>query len=246
MKKITVVAFALCFLLAGICQGQSFVFVSPNTRNHMSDEVALESQDSFEQNNFVAVARYLAAKLCPHPEVRSGEGMDGTNTENTTLVAGCKNAEATYVGELLGRYAHQKWILVFNPATKGHHRLCMIELASVQPANTIQEMQKYGLNEGTVISRDKANVVRIYIWLPDNSKDSAVHAFIDANHGKVQEIHGTGILIGNDSRALAQHTFDRGIAVYEHTHHNALSKLLWSRKLHDMSNSPPVTPLKTQ
>ncbi len=247
MKKtyVVVLAVCFCFLLTGLCQGQSFVFVSPNTRSHMSDEFALESQDSFEQHNFVAVARYLAGRLCQRSEVWSGEGMDGTDTENTALVAGCKSGEATYLGELLGRYAHQKWILVFNPAAKGDHRLCMIELASAQPASTIHEMHKYGLNEGTVVSRDKANAVRVYIWLIDNSKDGAIHAFVDATHGKVQEMHGTGILIGNDSRRLAGRVFDRGIAAYEHTHHSALSGLLWSRKLHDMGDSPPVTPLKT-
>src|SRR5258708_10614157 len=103
LKRAHVSAYTVCFcfLLTGVCQGQAFVFVSPNTRTHMSAEFALESQDSFEQSNFVAVARYLASKLCPRPAVWSGEGMDGTDTENTALVTGCKNGNAIYLGELL-------------------------------------------------------------------------------------------------------------------------------------------------
>jgi hypothetical protein len=131
----------------------------------------------------------------------------------------------------------------------------MIELASAQPANTIQEMRKHGLNEGTIVSQNivsqsnvsqnNANAVRVYIWVNDNSKVNAVHAFADANHARFQEIHGTGLLIGNDSRRLAQRTFDQGIAAYERRHRRAYSALLWSRKLHDLGDSQPVTPLKT-
>ena len=130
------VLIVLCVLLTGLCQGQSFVFVSPNTRGYMSGDFALESQDSFEQRNFAAVARYLASKLCTRPQVWSGEGMDGTDTENTALVTGCKNGNAIYLGELLGRYAHQKWILIFNQAQKSDQRLYMIELEPAQPAST--------------------------------------------------------------------------------------------------------------
>jgi len=238
------VLIVLCILLTGLCQGQSFVFVSPNTRGHMSGDFALESQDSFEQRNFAAVARYLASKLCTRPQVWSGEGMDGTDTENTAMVTGCKNGEATYLGELLGRYAHQKWILLFHPAQKSPQRLLIVELASAQPANTIQEMHKYGLNEGTVISSSNANV-RVYMWANNNSNDSAVHAFADANHARIQEIHGTGLLIGNDSRRHAQRVFDHGIAAYERTHQRAFSALLWSRKLRDLDDSQSVTPPKT-
>src|SRR5262249_11527918 len=43
---------------------QSFIFGSPNTREHMSDEAAIAARDSFEQRNFLAVARYLAGRLC--------------------------------------------------------------------------------------------------------------------------------------------------------------------------------------
>jgi hypothetical protein len=211
----------------------------------MSGEFALESQDSFEQSNFVAVARYLAARLCHRPAVWSGEGMYEHDTENTALVTGCENGEAAYLGELLGRYAHQKWILIFHAAPKSNQRLFIIELTSAQPANIIQEMRKYGLNEGTIVSQSDVNAVRVYVWVNDNSKDGAVHTFAEANHARIQEIHGTGLLIGNDSRRLAQRAFDHEIAAYERTHKRAFSALLWSRKLHDLGDSQSITRQKT-
>src|SRR5690349_17908506 len=92
---------------------QSFLFVSANTREHMSDEAAWESLNSFEQSNFLAVENYLASRLCSKPRVMSSEGMDGSTTENSSLVTGCNEGSARYLGELLARYAHQKWILIF-------------------------------------------------------------------------------------------------------------------------------------
>src|SRR6476646_2456108 len=91
----------LCFLLAGICHAQAFVFASPNTRTHLPDAVALASQDSFEQQNFLAVARYLAVSLCPQAKpraemdrlpgtaVQSSTGLDGPGAENSLMILGC-------------------------------------------------------------------------------------------------------------------------------------------------------------
>src|SRR5215469_12036229 len=125
----------LCsFLLTGISAAQSFLFVSPNTREHMTDEFAWESLDSFEQNNFLAVADYLTTRLCAKPRVQSAEGMDGSDTENSSLITGCSSTKARYVGELLGRYTHQKWILVFDPDASSNERLLIATFSSDHPA----------------------------------------------------------------------------------------------------------------
>ena len=103
----------LCFLLAGICHAQAFVFASPNTRTHMPDSVAVASQDSFEQQNFLAVARYLAAQLCPATKpraemdrlpgtaVEASTGLDGPERENWLMILGCKDGPAEYLSLLL-------------------------------------------------------------------------------------------------------------------------------------------------
>ncbi|MBZ5525193.1 MAG: hypothetical protein LAP21_23450 [Acidobacteriia bacterium] len=38
-----------CLLLGQACYGQSYIFESPNTREHMSGEAAAQSLDSYEQ-----------------------------------------------------------------------------------------------------------------------------------------------------------------------------------------------------
>jgi hypothetical protein len=235
---------------------QSFVFASPNTREHMSDEAALASQGSFEQQNFLAVARFLAARLCQAPKVQSSLGLDGAGSENSALVTGCRPGEGTYLGVLLGRYAHQKWVLVFTPAPDGTERLFVLTLHSsgpkeaLTPEEVLVKMRKFGLSEGTVIAQTKESVV--YLWVKDASQDQAIHALAEANHSVIQETRGTGLLIGSDDRAQAQGIFDRRIFSYERTHHLAYSAQLWSKKLRDMGLSGatptskiPSSPAKT-
>ncbi len=247
----------LCLSLAGLCHAQAFVFGSPNTRTHMPDHVALASQDSFEQQNFLAVARYLAARLCPAPKVQAATGIDGPGAENSAMVTGCKSGPATYLGELLARYAHQNWALIFiprkdNPASKsnragkdvpsqdGPERLFTITLSGVDPEQTLQQMRKHGLTDGTVVVQE--NHILVYVWVKDSSMDGNIHAFVEASHGEVQEIAGTGKLIGHQDRGQAQRILDENISRYERAHGVAFSGLLWSKKMRDMGLSRPETP----
>lgn len=202
----------------------------------MTDEFAWDSLNSFEQINFLAVANLLAGKICSRPEVLSTEGMDGITTENSSLVTGCKNGEARYVGELLGRFAHQKWILVFDPIPDQPGRMIIVSFLSDHPSDIAKQLRSYGIKEGTIVVREK--LVRFYLWAPDHLLDAAVHSFSDANHGAIQEIAGKAEFIGDDSRAKAQQIFDQKIRNYEHAHHSSLSKLLWSRQLHDLGIAP--------
>lgn len=224
--------FSLWIFSVTLCSAQSFLFVSPNTRNQMTDEAALQSLDSFEETNFLAVAHFLAEKVCSQPEVQSAEGMDGVNTENSSLVTGCNSRTARYVGELLGRFAHQKWILVFDPVPGQPGRMIIVSFSSEHPSDTTKQLRSYGIKAGTIVVREK--LVRLYVWAPDHQLDEALHSLANANHGDVQEISGKAEFIGDDSRAKARQIFDKQIRNYEHTHHVSLSKLLWSRRLHDM------------
>jgi hypothetical protein len=211
---------------------QSFLFVSPNTREHMSDEAARESLDSFEQRNFVAVENYLATRLCSKPQIVSAEGIDGSTTENSSVVMGCSAGRARYLGELLGRYAHQKWILIFDPANGGSERLLSVSFSAQHPEETPKLLRQQGLPAGTIVIKEK--LVEVYLWLKDHSQDAAAAALVQAVHGTVQELKGKATFVGSDSRAAAQRIFDREIQLYERAYHQSFSKLLGSRQLHDL------------
>src|SRR5215472_15126387 len=144
-RRSLVSAVLYCILLSALCPAQSFLFVSPNTREHMSDDLAWDSLDSFEQSNFLAVANYFAARLCAKPQLSSAEGLDGSNTENSSLITGCRSDNARYLGELLGRYAHQKWILVFDPnPAASSERLLIVTFSTDHPAEVAKNLRHYG------------------------------------------------------------------------------------------------------
>ncbi|HEY6250365.1 MAG TPA: hypothetical protein VI685_10415 [Candidatus Angelobacter sp.] len=225
-------AILFCVLLSRISPAQSYLFASPNTRDHLSDEAAADSLNSFEQSNFLAVAKYLAGKICPTPQVMSAEGIYAGNAENSSLVTGCKKSQAQYLGELLGRYAHQKWVLVFDPSAGGNERMLIVEFNSDHPAEEVTHVRQYNISGATVLFQGKT--IRVYIWTTDHSQDAAVHALADAEHGSVREIPGKGTLIGDDDRTAAQSVFEQRIHAYERVHHRSLSRLLWSRQLHDL------------
>lgn len=227
-------AILVCLLLSGISPAQAFLFASPNTRDHLSDKDAADSFTSFEQSNFLAVATFLAAKLCVAPHVFSTEGIYEGSAENSSLVTGCKNDQAEYMGELLGRYAHQKQVLVFDAssAPDNHERLITIEFAGDQIAETVKHLRQAHITGAAVLPRGQ--VIQVYVWVTDHSQDAALHAFANAEHGSLREIPGKGTLIGSEDRTAAQREFDQRIHAYERAHHRSFSKLLWSKQFHDM------------
>jgi hypothetical protein len=230
-----VISYSLCF--TGTASAQAFLFVSPNTRDHMSDESAADALNSFEQKNFLAVANHLGVKACTKPRVVSAEGIYAKTAENSILVTGCGNGQAQYLGELLGRYAHQKWILVFNPSPKSNEHLFILTFSSDHSEDAAQALRSYRISGATMVIQNQT--VRVYIWVTDISQDAAVHAFADGNHATLEDIAGKGTLIGDDSRALAQRIFDQRIQAYERVHHRSLSRLLWSKQLHDLGKATP-------
>lgn len=240
-RRICLPAVLAWLLLAPAGSAQSFIFVSPNTRDGMSAPCALDSLNSLEQRNFLAVARYLGSRICSKPQVRSAAGLNGPGAENSALVTGCHGESARYLGELLGRYAHQKWILVFDAAQNSaalhtNERLVILTWPGGEPLRVIQELRSHAIGFATLVMEEKA--VRVYVWAKDSSQEAPLRTLAasesGAGVGAIQEIAGTGTLVGDDSRAAAQRVLDARIHSYERAHHRAFSRLLWSRKLRDM------------
>ena len=232
--------FILGLPVASLCAAQSLIFVSPNTREHLSDQDAIASLDSFEENNFLAVAGYLSGRICARPKAGKSEGLDGPGAENSALITGCTGKNAIYVAELLGRYAHQKFVLIFSPHANGPERLWIVTVPSGQPAEALQQLRQHGITAATVVAEEQN--VRIFIWEQDHSQDQQVRALTADNHGEIQELAGKGQLIGADDRGEAQHVFDKAISGYEQRRKVKLSALLWSRWLRDLGLRASAVP----
>lgn len=112
-------------VLLGSAGGQQMAvgLGSPNTRDSMSYADAKISLGSFEETNFVAVADRIVCALASHGSVEKAIGevhergsLGVSGAENSVVVkAPVLLNDMRYIMALLGRYAHQKFVVVFIP-----------------------------------------------------------------------------------------------------------------------------------
>ncbi len=234
---------ALFLLTAAAAAQQAVGFVSPNVRDHMTYDTAKESLSSFEQTNFLAVADRVLCSLAPRALARPviGEvheqgklGLEGA--ENSTLLrARVSIDEMRYAAALLGRYAHQEYVLIFAPKDLSYSmarppaRLVTLILPPNTPRSRVEaELDAAGvlhrtLDGGTVIS-----------FLPADSPDAPVRTAAHRLHATFIVQTGVGEFIGDDDRLKAAAIYDRIIAQFEAAHRNRkLSAKLWTAEWHD-------------
>jgi hypothetical protein len=189
---------------------QSVVFVSPSTKGLLNMACAEVSLDSFEQLHYVAVARALAAGLCPQPRVDSAVGVWHGQAENSGMIDGCPNDQARQLGALLAKYYHQKQALVFdrNPAGKSW----LISFHASQPLGVIGIMMAQAKVSGaTVIPNLHDNLVLVVA--ADAPERANAIALASSLHGQsLQEESGFAELIGDDDRARARDIFTAIVA----------------------------------
>lgn len=137
--------------------------------------------------------------------------------------------QAVYLAELLGRYGHQKWVLVFSAIPDANEQLFVITLASTNPEEAVSQLHKHGITEATVVLEGRG--ARVYIWTQNHEQDADIHALSEDNHGTIEVLTGKSRLIGDDDRAKAQKIFDNALAAYEREHHVDFSRQLGTRKL---------------
>ena len=235
-------------LAVGTAAGQGAVgpavgFVSPNVRDRMTYEAAEESLKSFEETNFIAVADRVLCSLAPRAQVRAviGEvhehgklGLEGA--ENSTLLrAQLSTDEMRYAVALLGRYAHQEYVIVFTARAVSYGmahrpaRLFTLRLPPKTPrARVDRELDAAGVPYRTL---DGDSVI---VFLPQDASDDGVRAAARRLHATVFVQTGVGELIGDDDRLKAAAIYDRIIAEFESVHpEKKLSAKLWSAEWHD-------------
>jgi hypothetical protein len=189
---------------------QSVVFVSPSTKGLLNMACAEVSLDSFEQLHYVAVARALAAGLCPQPRVESAVGVWHGQAENSGMIDGCPNDKARQLGALLAKYYHQQQALVFdrNPAGKSW----LISFHASQPLGIIGIMMAQAKVSGaTVILNPHDDLVLIVA--ADAPEHANALALSSSLHGQgLQEESGIAEFIGDDDRAKARDAFTAIVA----------------------------------
>ena len=234
-------------VLLGSAAGQQMAvgLGSPNTRDSMSYADAKVSLRSFEETNFVAVADRIVCALAQRGEVETAIGE--VHEQGTLGVSGAENSavvkapvsleEMRYVMALLGRYAHQKFVIAFVPADAGASPTKAAEMILLRVPQTTsrvrmeQVLDETGVPYRTLLSKDEH---RVLVFLPEGTADAAVRKAAHRLGAKIEIERGRGEIFGDDDRGKASAAYDRIIADYESAHPDkALSSRLWSREWHD-------------
>lgn len=231
-------------VLLGSAAGQMAVGLgSPNTRDSMSYADAKVSLRSFEETNFVAVADRIVCALAPRGSVETVIGevheqgkLGVSGAENSVVVkAPVSLEEMRYVMALLGRFAHQKFVVAFVPEEAGASRTKPAEMVLLHvPQKTSRVRMEQVLDETGVPYRTLLDDHRVLVFLPEGTSDVAVRKAAHRLGATVEVERGMGEIFGDDDRGKASAAYDRIIAEYESAHPDmALSSRLWSREWHD-------------
>jgi len=252
-RKMLIRCFTSVLVLLGPAAAQQMAvgLGSPNTRDSMSYADAKVSLRSFEEANFVAVADRIVCALAPRGSVETGIGevheqgkLGVSGAENSAVVKAPVSLEQMrYVMALLGRYAHQKFVIAFVPQEAAASRAKTAEMVLLRVPQKISRVRmEQVLDTSGVPYRTLLDEHRVLVYLPEGTSDATVRKAAQILRAKVEVERGTGEIFGDDDRGKASAAYDRIIAEYESANPDkALSAKLWSREWHDAESRTCTT-----
>ena len=213
---------------------QSYVFVSPNTRSSLTDGDAQRSFDSFEQKNAVAVADRIVCSLTQSVQIADALGVYSDSSEKSFIIESDLAADSSqYVASLLGRYAHQEFVLTFIRQQHGPDKLWVIDLD--RPAGeVIKAIRALGLGSSTVRS-DHGRTELLFVDFR-SAVEGKLKALASRLHGSTSTEEGVGTLRGSEDRMRAAALFDADIQDREHHSAYRFSTYLWTQDWHDATS----------
>jgi hypothetical protein len=254
-RKMLIRCCTVVLALLGPAAGQQMAvgLGSPNTRDSMSYADAKVSLRSFEEANFVAVADRIVCALAPRGLIETGIGevreqgkLGVSGAENSVVLkAPVSFEEMRYIMALLGRYAHQKFVIAFAPQDATASRTKTAEMVVLRipqktgRARMEQVLDTSGVPYRTLLDKDEH---RVLVYLPEGTSDAAVRKAAQRLGAKIEVESGTGKMDGDDDRGKASAAYDRIIIEYESAHpEKPLSTKLWSREWRDAESRTCTT-----
>lgn len=234
-KRLSIATFLVFTITNSFGQNHTFIFASPNTRSALNDHDAEISLTSFEQSNAVAVADRLGCSFSDSVNISGAVGVFEDSSENSLIVKSNMNPrQAEYVAWLLGRYAHQEFVLVFVPKADGKDRLW-----TIKTAKPVDEVLAAGraqhLSSLTVMPMGDKNE----LWVVDTGDklSQTLNALADKLEGTASSVNGTAEMFGDEDRLKAARLFQQKIQAFEKHVKHPLSSRPWSQTWHDATQS---------
>src|SRR5207253_5854993 len=151
--------------------------------------------------------------------------------------------EMRYVMALLGRYAHQKFVIAFVLQDTGASRAKAAEMVLLRvPQKTSRVQMEQALDASGVPYRTLLDEHQVLVFLPEGTSDAAVRKAAHILRAKIEVERGSGEIVGDDDRGKASAAYGQIIAEYESAHPDKpLSSKLWSREWHDAESRTCTT-----
>jgi len=213
---------------------QSYVFVSANTRSHMTDEDARRSFDSFEQKNALAVADRASCSLTHSVRINNALGVNAKDSENSLVIeTDLTSGLSEYLASLVGRYTHQEYVLSFIRRNHGPDKLWMIYTDHPLP-EVLEAVRKSSLVPATVLD-SHGRIELLFVDIGSRTAEQ-LRTLASTLHGQTWTADGVAALRGNDDRMRAAAIFDAEIQSFEKHSSFRLSSRLWTEAWHDATS----------
>jgi len=199
----------------------NFGFVSPNTREDLTLNDAIEGLKSTEETNLLQRIQTLRCVVRRSISTRRalGSWIDGAEP---SILLRITSDEPTmrYLMSRLGKDANQKAVLYFHSRTKGSDRIYIIRPAKHYRFATLNQLlDQSGISFRTIVP--SRHTIVVYVVDTENNLGTKVKIAAQKLRARVSSQPGDASFIGDDVlREKGQAVFQQEINYYESKHPN--------------------------
>lgn len=202
---------------ASLSTASGFLFLSPNTRAHLTPAEASLQLQSDEHRRFRRIAEQILGQigLSDHRTFNSiGDWSDGVeNSIYVEIRTPTDLAALGYAAAHFGLQAGQRAVLVCRADPHGNDGVYELEFAENNLASLRRTLDRYGLPFRTFIPKDAG--YRVVIFDENRQWRAKVAALATSPGSPLKEIRATGKYLGGDTLHDARERFSRVIRDYE-------------------------------
>jgi hypothetical protein len=195
--------------------GPSYLFLSPNTEDHLSLAEASRRLRAPAQLHYHRLARDILQRLgVPNAKVHDTLGDWGDCVENSLLVVLPSADPQTLrcAAAWFGFIAQQKAVLAFHPDPAGTHLLTILDLPGYDLAMARWLLDRHGIRDRTIlVQAGGCRVVVLEIATPSPSLPQAARE----GGGTLRHCTGRGECLAGSTRTQAQQHYAEILRAYQ-------------------------------
>jgi hypothetical protein len=199
----------------------SYGFVSPNTRQNLKLEEAIEGMDSPAEANLRSKAINLSCVVRTRIRAFRALGSWSDGAEHSVMVRFASDEDTLrYVVSLMGRVAEQKYVIYFHPEPGGAADLYTLR-APAKGRNLrvlSSALHHAGVPFSTIVPLN--GTTAIYIIDLDRDLRDKIRVAARMLRASVAHVHGKAKLFGDDFRDRAKTVFEQDIKNFERKNPN--------------------------